>query len=397
MTAEPYRISVRDLSAATRFVIAACRPHDDEARAVALESAAAELSDWDAVVSVGRYHRVMPTLIGALRRVDAPEPVRIRVASTAYESKIQTLAHAAHAVRVGAAFDAAGIDWLTFKGPALACLAYGNVAAKSARDLDLLVPPGRIRECSVIMRALGYTPVQAAAENDPALWATLFKDSAWRHPRDDVLVELHTRLFETPHLLPGVGLESLREQVAIGAGASLPTLARTELILYLAVHGARTSWHRLKWLADLAALLARTETNNIDGARARAEQSGVRDVLDSALLLIEGLFETPIPSSDGVRGAAGRSRRLVGRALRELKRADRAALAGDPAPPGFVQRLDSFRVSSSVRYRMDELRLWLSDPPARAADASAPWRRWASPVLVLGDFCLRRVGLRARR
>lgn len=397
MAAETDSAMVRDLSGATRFVIAACRTADDDGRGAALETATADVGDWNAVLASGRYHRVMPMLFDALRRVDAPEPIRAQVAREARVSTIRTMSQAAQAVRIGAAFDTAGIDWLTFKGPTLAVLAYGNVAAKSARDLDLLVPPERIRDCCAIMRDLGYAPAEASAGSDPALWDRLFKDIAWRHARDGTLVELHTRLFDTPDLLPGIGLESPREAVSIGPGAALPTLARPELIVYLAVHGARTSWHRLKWIADLAALVTRTEPETIHAARARASAAGVSDIVDSALLLIEGLFATPFPPQNGSRRAAGRSRRLVGRALRELKRAERAALAGEAAPPGFVQRLDSFRVSSSMRYRMGELRRWLSDPSARAGGANASWRRWASPILVVGDFGLRRLGLRPRR
>ncbi|QDX27453.1 nucleotidyltransferase family protein [Sphingomonas suaedae] len=397
MAADIDRTMVRELSGATRFVIAACRPPGDESRGAALDAAAVALSDWNAVLAGGRYHRVMPMLVDALQRVDAPRPIRARVANEARISAIRTMSQAAQAIRIGAAFEAAGIDWLTFKGPTLAVLAYGDIAAKSARDLDLLVPPERIETCCAILRDLGYAPADATAGSDPALWDRLFKDSAWRHTRDGTLAELHTRLFDTPDLLPGIGLESPREVVPISPGAALPTLARPELIVYLAVHGARTSWHRLKWLADLAALVARTEAEIIDAARARGAAAGVQDIVESALLLIEGLFATPAPSRNGTHSITGRSRRLVGRALRELKRAEQAATKGATAAPGFVQRFDSFRVSSSLRYRIGELQRWLSDPAARANDARSPLWRWASPILVLGDFCLRRIGLRARR
>jgi hypothetical protein len=39
------------------------------------------------------------------------------------------------------------------------------------------------------------------------------------------------------------------------SNCTLPTFATDELLLYLSIHGATHAWFRLKWLADVAALL----------------------------------------------------------------------------------------------------------------------------------------------
>jgi len=123
MSAETDSAMLRDLSGETRFVIAACRPPDDARRGAALDGAAAEVGDWAAVLAGGRYHRIMPALADALQCVAAPQPVRSSAAGEARASAIRTMAQAAPAIRIGAAFDGARIDWLTFKGPTLAVLA----------------------------------------------------------------------------------------------------------------------------------------------------------------------------------------------------------------------------------------------------------------------------------
>ena len=68
---------------------------------------------------------------------------------------------------------------------------------------------------------------------------------------------LHTRVADHPDLLSQVGIDSPIQIVTVAKHIALPTLARDELFAYLTVHGASSAWFRLKWITDLAALLAR--------------------------------------------------------------------------------------------------------------------------------------------
>jgi hypothetical protein len=96
-------------------------------------------------------------------------------------------------------------------------------------------------------------------------------------------------------LIPGIGLGSPRQDVEIARGVILPTLARDELFAYLCVHAATSAWFRLKWLADLAALLAGAGEAEIRRLYERSQALGAGRSAGASLLLCHGLLGTPVP------------------------------------------------------------------------------------------------------
>jgi hypothetical protein len=117
------------------------------------------------------------------------------------------------------------------------------------------------------------------------------------------MLDLHWRATSLKALLAEPDLARDVRMVAV-AGHDLPALRDEALMVYLAVHGARHGWSRLKWLADFNALLAAMEEAAVASLRARARRDGVARAMDLALLQANRLFATPIP------GNVGRSRRV---------------------------------------------------------------------------------------
>jgi hypothetical protein len=107
-------------------------------------------------------------------------------------------------------------------------------------------------------------------------------------------VELHTGLADHPMLISGIGMGSTRQEVRIGTSLTLPTLAPDELFAYLCVHGASSAWFRLKWAADLAALLAGNDPAENGRLYRRSQKLRAGRAADIALLLIHHLFDTAL-------------------------------------------------------------------------------------------------------
>src|SRR5206468_9642745 len=98
-------------------------------------------------------------------------------------------------------------------------------------------------------------------------------------------LELHTSLVDSPAMLGGVSVASPLQQVAIAPGIVLPTLATDELFAYLVVHGATHAWSRIKWLADVAALLSGLPEKEIEPLYRRSLALGAGRSGGQALLL----------------------------------------------------------------------------------------------------------------
>lgn len=378
-----------DATGAFGFLAAACRWPDDAARRAAIRAAAARVTDWDSVLTDGAQHRVMPMVASAIRVAQGvPEDIATRVAARARRDALLAMTQTAELVRIGAAFSAAGVDWITIKGPALAQLAYGNVGSKVSHDIDLLIDPAARVAAFAALRDLGYISIDGQDQVPPGALDHVLKDSGWRHPERKVAVELHTRLFINRALVPALGLNSPREMVAFGPDRALPTLARPEALVYLAVHGASTNWHRIKWIADFAALTRCSSEAQLAAARACAARVGAGDVHDSALALAAELFgDSAVPPPATLSRQA---QRLTAAGLRDLTAPHERTLREVDWDRSFIVYVDKIRFMPDWAYRREELRLMLIEASSYTPDAPW-WRRWTAPIALAGRFARRKL------
>lgn len=311
-----------------KLAVACCRrrcPDEDGGQLDRLS----RLVDWPTFLHLIRRHRVQGLAARALKEagIRAPEPIGDSIDADARSIGARNLHHAAESARLMAAFTDAGISILFVKGLTLSALAYGDPFVKMSSDIDILVEESGVEPAALGLSELGYIPTIPAVEASSAAllhWHSRSKESVWRHAEKDIVVELHTRLADNASFIPGVGMGSPRQMVPIGAAGSLPTLSTDDLFAYVCVHGANSLWFRLKWVADVAALL------NSCGGPAKAADlyrnavaSGAGRAPAQALLLAEHLSLIDLPGPLRSQLEADRTSRLLAKiALRELLHTD---------------------------------------------------------------------------
>jgi len=280
--------------------------------------------DWPFLLRVARRHRVEGLVHHGLGQagIDAPGETGAALASAAAAVALENLAFAAEAHRLRRAFDSAGIDFLFVKGVTLAMLAYGTLALKRAIDIDIAISAPAQSAAFALLGQAGYRCVEPgpeASESEILAWTARNKHSAWR--RGSVLVELHASLVDSPRLLTGVSLASPRQEVAVSGGITLPTFATDELFAYLCVHGATHAWSRLKWLADVNALLKDVGADELVRLHRRSVELGGGRTGGQALLLCNALFGLPLPEPLAAElRADGGTRRIADVALDSMVR-----------------------------------------------------------------------------
>lgn len=196
--------------------------------------------------------------------------------------------------RLLAALDNAGIAALSFKGPLLAKIAFGDLALRVFSDLDILVRERDVPRSADLLRNLGY----AAETYDAEAFRSGFFDAVeggFRNRQGPVLVDLHWRLSPGSYPFGPDGEEvwerSVREELD---GVELRTLAHDDLLLYLCVHASRHGWASLKHVCDVAHLV---RAGNLDweAVIARAGRTRCLRMLRTGLLLASDLLGTPVP------------------------------------------------------------------------------------------------------
>jgi hypothetical protein len=306
------------------LVVACCRWPPSPARDEAVRAAASGAVDWTLVARIAERHRVEGLAWNALRQagVSVPAEAGERLRSAASHIARQNLVLTAESLRLAECLGEAGIRHLFVKGVALGALVYGSVGPKMGWDIDLLVPLADVEAAASVIEAAGYRldlPSGPRAREKLAQFHRHWKESVWKSAESGITVELHTGLSDNPALLPEVGCDSPIRAVEVAKGRFLPTLGHDELFAYLSVHGASSAWFRLKWIADVAALLAPEHPGEIERLYRRSLQLGAGRAAAQALLLCQRLFGTALPPALAAELRSDRTNRwLLAVALRML-------------------------------------------------------------------------------
>jgi hypothetical protein len=258
-------------------------------------------ADWPRFVRLARRHRLQGFVQRCVRELDLAET---SLAADAAAIAEQNLRAARQSAMLLEAFTAAGIPLIFVKGLTLSKLAYGDPFLKMSQDIDLLVPAPSIAGAAAVLAELGYQLEVPRQLTQLKRWHRQRKESVWRSP-DGLMLDLHSRLADSPRLIPGIGAGSPQQQVEVAPGVALPTLAADELFAYLCVHGASSAWFRLKWIVDLAALLNDSSAGEIERLYERSQQLGAGRAAAQALLLAAATFGTAA-GSDLERSLAGK-------------------------------------------------------------------------------------------
>ena len=111
-------------------------------RTETIDAAASAPVDWDRFSRVVKRHQVLALVDDGLKRSrpDMPAKIAAEITAQAATQMRQSLAMAAEAAHRQRLFDDADVPVLFLKGASLAVLAYGNLALRESKDIDLLVP-----------------------------------------------------------------------------------------------------------------------------------------------------------------------------------------------------------------------------------------------------------------
>jgi hypothetical protein len=251
---------------------------------------------WPHLLQIVHHHKVAPL---AARNLDAfaadclPEGTAAALRAANIENAHICLRRITHLVALTQRFREAHLDLRIIKGIPLAMTAFQDPTLRESGDIDLLVAEKDIFAAGDILRAEGYVRFEPKARLTPRRLLSYLahqKDFSYIHPTAGTVVDLHWRLFRNRWLPANAGIEQVGEQpLALGA-ESIPTLPAPQLLLYLCVHGALDGWLRLKWLADIYALLQVMTPQQLAATAAMAAGQQALPQFSAALLLAQDLL-----------------------------------------------------------------------------------------------------------
>ncbi|WP_310551268.1 nucleotidyltransferase domain-containing protein [Paenibacillus glufosinatiresistens] len=216
-----------------------------------------EQVDWDQFIELAMHHRVFPNLYPILKngyKERVPEEVLRRCYELYSRNTLQMLYFTAEMSKLGRLLSDHGIRCLFLKGPVLAQDLYGEVSLRTSSDLDVLVPVEMLDQAEALLASSGYIKDEyiRSVLND---WKWRHHHYAYVHSATGLKVEVHWRLNPTPALDPRFDELWERKRVSTLSADPLYYLGREDLFFFLATHGARHGWSRVRWLLDIHKLL----------------------------------------------------------------------------------------------------------------------------------------------
>ena len=336
-------------------------------RLARVRAAAAAIGDWPDFVAHVRRHRVAGFVSDALARTElnvlarADEPIR-RMAQRAARL---ALAATTELGRLTKLCRENGLAFAVLKGVPLSERVYGNVGLRHAKDIDLLVAPDQVDAMADVLDRLGYRPSELRpidGEGLKALWYRARKDLPFRNPQTGIEIELHWRLLNNEHLLNLPFDAHTLVDVPLGSRISAPVLRLEDEFAYLCAHGAGHGWVRLKWLADINAILAQHSAEGIEDLYRHAAGLGGGMATAQAIVLSTWIFRTPVPPAFLARLEARPSVRLLSTiAFRAVTRTGGHEHAEVPFAT-LTTGLSRLLLAGGLRYWRREMALTLMNP-----------------------------------
>jgi hypothetical protein len=284
------------------LAVACCLWPPSDERNKEIWSAAANISDWNRFLRIATHHRVAGLVHDGLRRahISVPQEISNKLRDQAMDLVRQNLQFASESVRLQTMLDDLGIPNLSVKGVTLAQLAYGALSVKQSWDIDLLVTPETVPRAIGILLQAGYRAhPPLPSESDPLYrhWIKYAHEYVFINDSKATPVELHWRLTDNEHFMAGVSAKSPTQNVTIAAGVGLRTLEDDNLFSFLCIHGAFHGWARLKWLADLAALVSSDSAEKLERRFETSKRGNAEHCVAQAFLLCDRLFGMPALSA----------------------------------------------------------------------------------------------------
>ena len=273
--------------------------------------------DWSRFMALATNHHVLPLVQRALKVMPVSVPdewrTRLRICQTAIAA--HNLRACATLRRLQEKLEVDGIRLVPIKGPALAWLAYGDVALRQFEDLDLIVRRSDLLRAGAALEHEGFRLRELAAGVDRVRYLETLQNWSLEKPGFPPL-DLKPVLIS--HALCGPASADFMEAAcrrlpADSSGLWAPGPAA--MLLAVCLDGANEMWFKLSAVADVGALLA--QCADLDWARLldEAQRQGQRRSLLVGACLAEELLDADLPAAFRAAAADDPTARRLARSV----------------------------------------------------------------------------------
>jgi hypothetical protein len=279
------------------LLLCCARTRVDPEMSYRIREAARKEIDWFEVIRLALRHDTLSLTYRNLSRVcpdivpsSVLQPLRARHEAEASEARLL----AKELVDILGFLDSHGIPAVPFKGPTLAVRLYGDLSLRGFGDLDIMVCERDALRARRLLIDLGYAPASVHT-GDLNQFLQEHHELLLYRADGKVRVDLHWRFTSRTACLAGDPERFLqRLETNSIAGELVRTLRLETYLLVLSLHAAKHRWVQLKFICDIAEILAVPDLDWHFVVQ-EADDLGLKRTLVTGLLLAQGLLGASLP------------------------------------------------------------------------------------------------------
>ncbi len=254
-----------------------------------------EIKDWDNFIYIAMCHGLFPLVYKTLKDYDILVPsdklniMKLKKLQILKQNMLMT----AELVKITKLLEENNIEVISFKGPTLSQLAYGDIVSRQYSDLDLLVKDSNVYEVVKVLNLNKYkVDLDLAILKNEALLEVGSDCSLFTN--NNIHIELHWKLFRKL-INDNFDQYSIWENISnINLNSqNIKTLDINLYLLYLCVHGSKHLWERVEWITDVDRIINKYKINWEDLLKL-SKKLKVRNMFLLGLLISNSLYKTKL-------------------------------------------------------------------------------------------------------
>jgi hypothetical protein len=280
------------------LLLAACSALPAEIKKKQIGGLLSPRIEWDALQRVADHHGVLPLLTQGLLHIEQSIPAETLTSlKKSYQANLhKTLFLSREFTRIAECLSQVGIEFLPYKGLALAEGVYGDIALRQGGDIDLLIHVADLKRVREAVAQLGYIPHHKLSCNEEEFYLRSGYEYPFDGPAGKNLLEVQWAI-QPRFYAVDLEMEQLfrRAVKTTVVGVEVKTLCVEDLFVVLALHAAKHVWGKLIWLCDLARIagMPSLDWKHIGD---QARELGIVRILWVTLLLAQKLLNAPLPA-----------------------------------------------------------------------------------------------------
>lgn len=282
-----------------KLILACARNYHSQNNIKKIKSLVNQDLNWKYIFDTAKAHRVAPLMYQSLNehvREHVPETF-LKIFEKFYQASKK---HGTHLSQNLAAIirrlNQHNIFCITFKGPTLATIAYGDAGLRFSGDLDILIAKENVLKTIQLLTQNGFKLAKDLTKEELLKLIENYYECNLVNTDGTVVIDLHWSFSSKnyPFICERNYLTNVQNSVTID-NQRIPCLTIEDLLLYLCVHGSKHLWFRLEWICDIAGLIQSYPQIITPHLIMHAKKRGIQRYLALGLMLAKQLLDAPIP------------------------------------------------------------------------------------------------------